>query len=297
MNKPNCVIIGAAKAGTTSLYFYLSEHPDVFLPQQLKEINYFSGANKRIKTESDYLALFNDSGTYKVRMDISTSYLYDFDTPQKIKQMLGEQVKIIAFLRNPVNASYSLWKQIRHYGHETLSFEDALQEERKRMTNSANVLKDWPPNYYYTDRYKYAPQLQRYFDVFSKDNIKVYIFEEFFSDLNGNWRDLCTFLGVDASFTPKRLGSIHNVGATGVKSTLIRDLIIKPFWWKKFFTWIIPARIKNRFKLKIDDWNKVRNGESEKPDNRTQELLQRIFFDDVRSLEALLGRSLDKIWF
>lgn len=293
MNKPNCVIIGAAKAGTTSLYVYLSEHPDVFLPQQLKEINYFSGANDRIKTENDYLSLYNGSKKFPVRMDISTTYLYDPDTPKKIRDLLGPDVKIIAFLRNPVDASYSLWKQMKHFGTEPLGFEDAVAAEQKRIRDRAS-LQGWPPNYFYTERFKYVPQLQRYLDHFSRDQISVFIFEEFFEALEEKWNGFCQLIGVPL-FRPAGLGAVHNPAADGIKSALVRDIIVKDLWWKKPIVKLMPASLKNRLRLKLDDWNK--SGAETPLENEIRRQLQGEFNDDVRDLEKMLGRKLDQIWF
>jgi hypothetical protein len=293
MNKPNCVIIGAAKAGTTSLYVYLSEHPDVFLPRQLKEINYFSGANDRIKTETEYLSLYNGSEKFPVRMDISTSYLYDAETPKKIRELLGPDVKIIAFLRNPVDASYSLWKQMRHFGTEPLNFGEAIAAEQERIRDRSS-LQGWPPNYFYTDRFKYVPQLQRYLDRFPRDQISVFIFEEFFGALEESWDKLCQCVRA-SPLRPKNLGSIHNPSSDGIKSTLIRDIVVKDLWWKKPITRLMPAPLKNRLRLKLDDWNK--SGAETPLENDIRRRLQNEFDDDVRALEKMLGRKLGQIWF
>jgi hypothetical protein len=205
-------------------------------------------------------------------------------------------VKIIAFLRNPVDASYSLWKQIKYYGHESLSFEDALSAEKYRIHNR-QALNGWPPNFFYTDRYKYSVQLQRYFDVFHSDKIKIFIFEEFFDAIKDGWKDMCVFLGIDPSFCPRDLGEVHNQGADKIKSNLIKDILLKDLWWKKPVTKLIPEPFKNRLRLKLDDWNKIRESGDSSPSEETQRHLQLIFKDDVRGLEKMVGRKLDQIWF
>jgi len=295
MNKPNCVIIGAAKAGTTSLYVYLSEHPEIFLPQQLKEINYFSGANDRIKTESEYLSLYNGSEKFPVRMDISTTYLYDAETPKKIRELLGPDVKIIAFLRNPVDASNSLWKQMKHFGVESLAFDDAIAAESGRIHDPEirARLTGWAPNFFYTERFKYSPQLERYLDCFPRDQVRIYIFEEFFSTLERSWSDLCAFMGVSI-VRPPSLGVVYNPGSTGIKSGLVRDILVQDLWWKKPFVKMLPASIKTKLRLKLDDWNKVAE-ETNMPAG-TRKNLENIFSEDIHSLSALIGRDMKYIW-
>jgi hypothetical protein len=300
MGGPRVIIVGAAKAGTTSLYRYLLGHPQVFLPREMKEINYFSGASDAVRTQQAYLRLFDGAQASQVCMDISTSYLYDADSAAKIAELIGKDVKIIAMLRNPVNAAYSLWNQLRHFGDETGSFEDGLAREKRRRQDPARrpELRGWPANYYYTDRYTYAPQLERYLARFSKNNIAVYIFEEFFGNLQASWQQLCVFSGIDPAHQPANLGSIHNPSGQGIRSTLLHRALYENLWWKKAFVWAIPEHLKTRLRLSLDDLNKSRGSAAGSGLSEATRIgLQAHFSNDVRTLEKLLGRSLADVWF
>src|SRR3954462_1224231 len=124
IRKPNFLIVGAAKSGTTSLFEYLRGHPDVFMPD-VKEASYFAGAG--VKNEADYLALFREAGPARAVGEASGAYLYLPDTARAIHDLLGPRVRIIVILRNPIDMAYSLWGHMVREGGEQLGFFDALE--------------------------------------------------------------------------------------------------------------------------------------------------------------------------
>lgn len=300
MTGPNILVVGAAKAGTTSLYRYLLGHPQVFMPRRMKEINYFSGANDAVRTEEEYLSLFEGADRNQVCVEISTSYLYEPNSAARISRLLGQEAKIVIIVRNPVDAAYSLWKQLRHFGDEPLSFEEALAAEEQRI-NDPEVygrLRGWPGNYYYTDRYRYTPQVERFLNHFPKENIALYVFEEFFGDIQGYWKQLCNFCGIESAYEPANLGSVHNQSGPGIKSEVLHRALYENLWWKKLFVWAIPKDWKPHLRLSLDDLNKTRESPGSEPlAEKTRDKLKKTFADDVRALEKILGKSLADIWF
>ena len=117
---PSTVIIGAPRSGTTSLFFYVKQHPDIFLPVR-KELHYFSydllkenvdgpgdqGALASLcATREEYEAHYASVRAEKVIGEVSPSYLYFSQVSERIRSELGE-VKIIALLRNPVDKAFS----------------------------------------------------------------------------------------------------------------------------------------------------------------------------------------------
>jgi hypothetical protein len=301
MTKPNAFVVGAAKSGTTSLYHYLLDHPEVYLPREIKEINYISGANEYISSEAEYLRLYEGSEEYKVRMEISNSYLYHPETAERIKDIAGPDAKIIMILRNPVDAAHSLWKQTRHSGREPLAFEEALAAEADRMIDGCKraALNDWSPNYFYTDRFTYALQVERYMTRFSKGSIAIYIFEEFFGNLEASWRELCEFLEIDPSYKPPGFGKVHNPSGLGVKSQLLNKALNQNARWKRAVTWAVPRKWKTRLRHFLDDLNKTKKNSpnSNGMSWETRRNLQKQFSNDVRNLELIVGRPLKDLWF
>ena len=131
---PNFIIVGAPKAGTTSLYHYLSEHPQVFMSDP-KEVNFFSKEeieaqglyyqDFKAKDLNSYEKLFNEGIGKKAVGEGSVSYLFYPDTPAKIKASIPE-VKIIILLRNPVERGYSHYLMDYRMGLTDLSYEEIV---------------------------------------------------------------------------------------------------------------------------------------------------------------------------
>ena len=179
--KPNFLIVGAAKCGTTSMYQYLSQHPDIFMPGW-KEPSFFIGdpfkpLNRTTKTV--YYKLFKGVKEEHASGEASTAYLYDEAAPKLIQKALGK-IKIIILLRDPVNMSYSLYNhQVRKEGESIESFEEALEAEEARLNDSSfkQNCYGWHANYYYFRRALYHDQVKRYWDTFGQNNIFIILFE------------------------------------------------------------------------------------------------------------------------
>lgn len=176
------LIVGTARAGTTTLFEILRRHPDIFVPQR-KECRYFSDlsgnfagpgayyANAVTPTLEKYTALFKRAGPDQTCGDISPDYLYHYQNAvPKILREAGAQIPIIIVLRNPIDRAYSHYLHRVRDGTEKLSFEDALAAEEERR--AAN----WAPGWFYADRSLYADAVRAYRDNF--DRVLVLLFEE-----------------------------------------------------------------------------------------------------------------------
>ena len=181
-NLADFIIVGAAKAGTSSLFEILRRHPDIFIPQR-KECRYFScmsgnftgpGAidkNKTIQSPEEYQGLFKKAEPGQLRGDISPDYLYFYQNavPKMLDEM-NAQVPIIIVLRNPIDRAYSHYLQKIRNGWENLSFEAALDAEAERR--AAN----WSWGWRYVDVGLYAQQVKAYLDSFER--VLLLLFEE-----------------------------------------------------------------------------------------------------------------------
>jgi len=143
MSLPNFFIIGTAKAGTTSVWYYLRQHPGIFLPQK-KECHYYcsddmpsqgrSQDNKyrAIDTAGDYADLFAGSELAVARGEVSPMYMYYPKTAGRIASDVPN-AKLIAILRNPADRAFSAYVHMVRDGYEKLSFADALEAEKSRI--------------------------------------------------------------------------------------------------------------------------------------------------------------------
>lgn len=297
MNKelrPNFFIVGAAKCGTTSLYRYLEQHPDVFVTPE-KEPHYFGSdldvkPNRRVKREEDYAALYKEAGGAKARGEASSKYLFSTEAAREIKAYAPD-AKIIIIVRNPIDMMWS-WHGQQLYAAEEdiLDFDEALaaQEDRRngrRIPPGAHGVNELQ----YTAMATFSPQIQRYFDVFGRDNVKVIIFDDFANDTVAAVKDVFRFLGVDDSFTPAI--EVHNKGNwlrnPGVKRFLKSHPRIA-----KMVTRTIPGSLRHKAG---DALLAMKGGAPERPKTMKSETRRRLcreFESEVRRLGELLGRDL-----
>lgn len=201
--KPDFFIAGAARSGTTALWYCLKENPGIFMPKEmlLKEPAFFSGLKKsRFKRWDDYIKLFAaaDASHHQVG-EASTAYLTDEESPERIYEY-DRDAKIIICLRNPVSRAYSLYNWMVQDGYEYAgTFAEALKLEQTRATK--NIPNYFEPEYYHNYMYfasgLYYAQVKRYIDLFKK-NVLLVKFENFTKDFNAEYGRVCDFLGIDA---------------------------------------------------------------------------------------------------
>jgi hypothetical protein len=237
--------------------------------------------------------------TAKAIGEASPTYLYDRDSPRLIYETLGPDVKLVAFLRNPIRAAFSAWSYNVMHG-ETLSFREALAAEREFLAceAAAGVERKVSPRRtaegpaYYAKSYRYAPQLRRYLEQFGAKQLKVFIFEEFFQPDLPQYAQLCRFLGVSDEFTPEY--GIHNPARTYRSDWARRIATQKALWMKPLEKLPLPVRVRLRRAFRALTM-KPGAAATLEPDLRAE--LKQYFAPDVREVEALLGRDLSKVWF
>src|SRR5689334_11885254 len=169
MTLPNFLLIGAAKAGTSSVFAYLGQHPDVFI-SPTKEPNFFALAGQdvhfagpgdsivnrvSITRLDEYEALFKSAGKGMAVGEASTLYLYNPGTAEAIRRLIPD-ARVLAILRDPAERAYSSYLHMRRDGREPVArFEDALAEEDARVHNH------WEHLWHYSRLGFYYAQLKR----------------------------------------------------------------------------------------------------------------------------------------
>jgi hypothetical protein len=200
MKRPDFFIVGAFKAGTTSLYEYLRQHPQVFMPFH-KEPMYFGqdlDPRYRRMTEDEYLRLFADARPDQRVGEASPWYLYSASAAAEIKAFAPD-AQIIVMLRNPVDVMYAQHSQLLFNQREYLAdFGEALAaEEDRRAGRRIPVGALRREALFYRHSVRFAEQLQRYLDVFGRDRIHVIVHEDLRDDTAGVVRSTFEFLDVD----------------------------------------------------------------------------------------------------
>lgn len=306
MTLPNFIIVGAARAGTTTISELLDQHPEVGMAI-MKEPNFFSdGWPNWATTLEEYESLFSHCAGKKAVGEASPFYFPDLTSAGKIRAALGDSVRIIITLRNPAKRAYSHWT-IYHYKHdrEPLSFHEALEREDERA-NSEEVRR---LRYYYPGifRYvwvsKYSDKVQLYLDTFGRENVKVIILEDFLLSPQKNFAELCEFLKIDPAFSPNWL---HANAGTETSSPLLTKLV-SVINWSPVFNYVyrkMPFVLK-RFIFNLGNaifesvqrpLKKNAAEEENQLDPETYQRLMKIFLPDIHNLEKILDRDLS-IWY
>ena len=288
---PNFLIVGAAKSGTTSLYHYLSQHPDIFMPRW-KELSFFSrdpfGPLHKVKKPEYYYKVFARARNQFAVGEASTSYLYDESAPRQIKKLLGT-IKIIIVLRNPVDMAYSLYNhQVRKEGETLKTFESALAVEDNRRKNIIFRKKcyGWHANYYYYQRGLYFKQVKRYLDAFGKDNVLIFLFDELIRDAVAVAHKAFRFLGVDDTIVP--VIKVHNPAG---------KILNIPIFWEDYglFQKTISFVFSKNLIKKIP--HLLRNIGRKPPPSinpATAHKLAERFYKDICRLEKLIDKDLSR---
>jgi len=167
---PNFIIIGAQKSGTTSLKFYLNQHPDIYMPKS--RINFFDKPKNYSKGIKWYEKNFDCCNSENCIGEKTTEYLHPFSkiVSERIFNTLPN-VKLIALLRNPVERAYSHYWHNRINGLEPLSFEKALKLEEERIKLDYEIYNRKMALYSYKYRGKYIEHIKRFAHFFKKEKM------------------------------------------------------------------------------------------------------------------------------
>jgi hypothetical protein len=197
-------IIGAMKAGTTSLFKYLADHPDL-CPSSRKEPKVFRDAGRPGDQLAALRALFQMRNTEPWCFEASTAYTkYPrfSGVPARIREAVPGAM-FIYLVRNPVERSWSQYVHNLAHGRERLSFEEALKKRRV-----------------YLDISRYHRQLQQYYDVFPRESVLVQVFEEMIVDPAATVKTVCEFLHVDPMYRPPSKDVAFNASTNKVAASV-----------------------------------------------------------------------------
>lgn len=196
------LIVGTAKAGTTSIYYYLVQHPDVFIPKKetfffLRDIYrtvdlpypYQRAPDTMVLERSEYEVLLEPVGE-RVQGEVGTGYLFHHEVSiPRIKEEFGDDVNIAIILRNPVDRAFSSYNHFIKDLHEDLSFEESLSAENERAENS------WDFMWRHRALGLYSQQVQAFKENFSQ--VKVFRYEDLQKNPLVMMAQLFKFIGVE----------------------------------------------------------------------------------------------------
>lgn len=289
-NLPNFVCVGAGKSGTTSLYHYLKQHPEVFLPDQ-KELHYFAWSDLAefnegpgtqhsrsdwCKTRAQYERMFEGADDHKIVGDISPSYLHSRNAPEQIKQTLGSP-KIIILLRNPVDKVISQYMHLKRDGREALNLMDALRAEPERIAAK------WGAIYHYISTSMYAEDVARYQALFGMENVGIWSFDAFVGESEKTLTEICQFLEIEDNF---QFLPPEKTNRSGQPRSRLLGRLIGPNGLTSLAKKVIPRPLGVKVKSLILNAN---TGAKEDIEASDLEFLKGKFSDDLVELEKMSG--------
>jgi hypothetical protein len=305
---PDFLLVGAAKSATTSLYYYLSQHPGIRMTS-VKENWFFSflGNPPRytspgvlshvVSSVEDYVKLFAGARPDQKLGDASPSYLYTYrDTLRNIRAVYPprhlDDLRIIISLREPVSRAYSQYWTFRRVALEPLSFDAAIEEQvvAERIRDNWNIFYD------YAGFGRYYEQVKAYVEAFGSDRVLILLYDDVQRDPVGVCQRICAFVGADAAFVPDVSRRYNDLTGEPRRKWLLRILTSKHPVKRALAAGVkaLLARLPREPTVKAVDGFVRRVFQHRRVDMtpQTRTRLKQAFADDVRRLEALIGRDL-----
>jgi len=289
MKKPNFIIAGFPKCGTTSLHHYLDEHPEIFMPKQ-KELHFFTSkilsklkngpkdaVVKKTQTHNSesYLGFYKNVRNEIAIGDASPSYINYPSQFQKIKEYLDDP-KFIIILRDPINRAYSNYLHLKREHRETLTFKEAVNNENERKKNKYSDF------WYYKFNSTYSEKIIKAKEIFS--DVLILTSEELSNNLESTMKKVYQFLDVDYSFKAKGNSNRFNKGGN-YKKNFFTKIIFQPSTAKNLIKKVIkPTPFLKILLARIASFFSVND---EQIDQETLLYLKKHFKKDVEKLRGL----------
>jgi hypothetical protein len=312
---PNFIIVGAMKAGTTSMHHILNHHDNVFIPR--REIHFFdidnvqqhpdfsmAGKGKWIFHDYDhywndyldwYSRFFQNVAEGQVIGEDSTTYMASSKAPGRISRLLPD-VKLIIMLRDPVTRAYS------HYWHLVKSGRAIYDFEGTLLHTPGTVLQ----------RGFYKEQIERFMRTFPRDQLKIVIFEEFIKNLQAIVDDVCRFLGLRGAVDTGAFDTHRNIG-TAPRSLrlklranrLNREATERIYWGhlpapgiegkkspasNSIAEQLSPTRLIDKLV------NRTRNRKYPPMASGVREFLEQLYAKENMGLRELIGIDIERYW-
>lgn len=294
--QPNFLILGPPKCASSSLHFYLSQHPEVFM-SKVKETNFFTRDYE--KGIEFYKSYFSQATKEKAIGESTPSYSFLPFAADRIQKHYPD-MKLILCFRNPVERAFSNWLMLWDAGVEKATFREALEINLKQMEyvsfdgeQGANIWNNRVHNIdkgekwvrMYIQAGMYSEILKVYFQRFKRENIKYIFMEDFKSDFDASIQSIYRFIGVDDSFQVPVKEEQNYYYNRKLYRSLNRIIGIKSV---RFISGVLPKEFRNSLKQKK---NKVKKTITISSQDKS--FAAHIYRNEIEELEKLLNKNLD----
>mgnify|MGYP005852255695 CR=1 FL=1 len=293
MTLPNFILIGIQKAGTTSIYKYLAQHPQVYMspvkePRFLArdwEQYYAEGGERRpdrIDTLEKYTQLFEGVTDETAIGEASANYLFYHQTAARQIQRYVPEAKLVAVLRHPVERAYSDYLMHIRDGIRREKRRPLIEQIRERQAQSHIIQKGL-----YCERVKY------FVDCFGAPQVKVMLYDDLQNSVVKFMQDLYSFLGVDPAFTPNTRTQLQKTQVP--RSEALNYLLRQQNPWRRTVAAALKVFLAPNLRHQLRDTllrlNSV--GKEARPlrEEERQALLE-IYREDTLKLQDFLNRDL-----
>ena len=289
---PDFFIVGAPKCGTTALYTYLRQHPEIFMPD-VKELNFFCsdlGIPSLAADEHAYLSLFTGASGKKRAGEASVWYLYSPRAASAIRDFNVDSL-IIIMLRDPVDMLYSLHSQRVYNGVESIkNFEKAINNRRPDNEGYRLLIDNGlPAGPFNLSVGKYSSHVRRYISTFGHERVKIILYDDFKNDTTSVYRSVLDYLGVAPDFTPSF--EIVNPNKQ-VRNVLLHRMVRTPSTpVRALVRALVPRPVRQRAAERIARANSKRTPRAPMPADLRRRLTGELA-SDIEDLGRLLRRDL-----
>lgn len=289
MQLVNAYIVGAQKAGTTSLYYWLSQHTEVFAPAELKDFPLFSGDDARFERRmkrARKLYQSREAQACKVRLGAEANLVFSKMGVRRLGAAFPD-CKILFLIRRPDERCFSAWRYARERGLEERNFAEAINQELMGQQFSRDSREGRQMNY--IQHSLYTTQLSELRQHFGDKKIKVLPFEFLKEHPDAFMELVSTHLGLQSEFS----WSYHTENRTtgGSKSKLLSKLLYgtptgAPFALMRL---LIPSAVRARLRARLVSWNRnVEGSDPAQPNEHTLRRIRSVLLDDTLFHEEIM---------
>lgn len=284
MPLPTVYIVGVQKAGTTSLHNWLAQHPNIYAPLELKDVDYFANPTIALEAKERLLNDFSAHRGEKVILQSHVNYFLYPDAISRIKSVTP-QAKLIVVLRNPVDRAISAFRYFKKMGQETREPEEALLYEPKSKLSYSQINNDLT----YIEHGLYANQLRYVYKEFDTKQLLILNFEILKNKPEKLVKEVFEFLNIRGNFLPtfQRKNKTGRVRFKWLQKKLTSTNELRQTLIKYLFNWWLPSERRQYLRKQFIEMNT--SGRKKKSVNpKTIRELQNIFEADQKELEELL---------
>jgi sulfotransferase family protein len=289
--KIDAMIIGAQKAGTTSLNQYLAQHPNIYThePQEFGMFADVESFEKGFNYHYRHTVITPTDPAKNIFVAKHARAMYEKELLIKLKKH-NPGVKIIAVLRNPIDRAYSAFTYFRKNGMEPYeNFDDCIyKNDASRFKGNAKIQK----NCDYLELSSYSNYLRDIYEIFPKENVRVYIFEQIISNLDFYLNDMCRLIGVNSDIQFDTQKKYNEKGKA--RSQLVSQLTAPGK--NKIIKNILPYKLRTKLRKLIKKANLKKDDGFENMSPQTRQFLKDFFRTEVENVASVLHLPVQEFW-